>query len=250
MEVFQRLYYFWGGKGRCFMALAKYGGGIIQMSGSLAGNTFARNRYGNYIRAKTKPINPRTALQTKIRESIQVLTARWSQTLSAGQRTAWNLYADSVNMKNRLGEVVKLSGFNHYIRSNVQSLRAGLSTIDDGPTVFELPETDSTLAVTISEATQQMTVTFDDAQDWCSEDDARLFLEQGKPQNPQINFFDGPWKYAGVLSGSSAAPITSPQIAPVAFAVAQGQRVWIYARILRADGRLSEVFRAECFCGA
>ena len=232
------------------MSLVKYGGGIIQMSGSVAGNTFARNRYGNYIRAKTKPINPRTALQTKIREAIQDLTARWSQTLTANQRTAWNLYADSVNMKNRLGEVVKLSGFNHYKRSNVQSLRAGLATIDDGPTTFELPETDTLFAVTISEATQQMTVTFDDTLDWCKEDGARLFLEQGKPQNPQINFFDGPWKYAGVLSGSSGAPIASPQVAPVVFAVAQGQRVWIYARILRADGRLSEVFRAECFCGA
>ncbi|GAI58374.1 unnamed protein product, partial [marine sediment metagenome] len=39
------------------MALVKYGGGITQMSGSIAGNTFARNRYGNYVRSRTKPIN-------------------------------------------------------------------------------------------------------------------------------------------------------------------------------------------------
>ena len=31
------------------MALIKYGGGIVHASGSLAGNTFARNKYGNYM---------------------------------------------------------------------------------------------------------------------------------------------------------------------------------------------------------
>jgi hypothetical protein len=232
------------------MSLVKYGGGIIQMSGSIAGNTFGRNRYGNYVRAKTKPVNPRTQLQTDIREAVQVLTARWANTVTSAQRTAWNLYADSVSMKNKLGEVIKLSGFNHYIRSNVQPLRAGLTPIDAGPTQFELPETDATFAVTMSLATQQMTVTFDDTMPWCTEAGGRMFIEQGQPQNPQRNFFGGPWKYAGVLSGVDPGGIASPQVAPVVFAVALGQHVWIYARILRADGRLSEIFRAECFCAA
>jgi len=232
------------------MSLVKYGGGIIQMSGSIAGNTFGRNRYGNYVRAKTKPVNPNTSMQSDIREAVQVLTARWSQTVTAAQRTAWNLYADSVSMKNKLGEVIKLSGFNHYIRSNVQSLRAGLATIDIGPTIFELPETDTAFAVTMDESAQQMSVAFNNALPWAGETGARMFLEQGQPQNKQRNFFNGPWKYAGVLSGVTGSPIVSPQVAPVVFAVAEGQRCWIYARILRADGRLSEPFRADCFCAA
>ncbi|GAH13494.1 unnamed protein product, partial [marine sediment metagenome] len=49
------------------MSLVKYGGGIVQMSGSIAGNTFARNRYGNYVRARTKPINPNSDRQVVVR---------------------------------------------------------------------------------------------------------------------------------------------------------------------------------------
>jgi len=232
------------------MALVKYGGGITDMRGSIAGNTFARNRFGNYVRARTKPINPQSGLQTDVRSSLSNLTTYWSQTLSTVQRAAWGVFAANVIMKNKLGEDVYLTGMNHFIRANVQNLRAGLAVIEAGPVIFELPEADPTFAATVSEATQQISFVFDDAADWCSEDNARLFLEMGQPQNPQRNFFNGPWKYEGVLSGNSGVPIVSPQIAPVAMPVAEGQRIWFYARIERADGRLSQPFRCDCFCGA
>ena len=82
------------------MALVKYGGGVVQMSGSIGGDTHARNRYGNYIRARTKPINPNTDLQVAIRAAMAFLADRWSQTVTSAQRTAWNLYGASVAMKN------------------------------------------------------------------------------------------------------------------------------------------------------
>jgi len=232
------------------MALVKYGGGIIQMTGSLAGTTHARNRYGNYARARTKPINPKTDLQTTIRAALSTLTTRWSQTLTPVQRTAWNLYGTSVAMKNRLGEVMYLTGFNHYIRSNVLLLRATAPVIDEAPVIFELPETDPTFAVAISEATQLITVTFDAGADWDNEDGGHMFIEMGQPQNAQRNFFDGPWRYCGQIPGATGAPLASPQTKPCEFVASEGQRVWCYARIARADGRISEVFRADCFCAA
>ena len=232
------------------MSLVKYGGGIIQMSGSMAGNTFARNRYGNYVRARTKPINPQTSRQGAVRAVIQLLTTRWSQTITPTQRTAWNLYADSVSMKNKLGEVIKLSGFNHFIRSNSSLLRIGCPVVDDGPTVFELPEADTTFAITISEATQKITGTYNDNAAWCNETGGWMWLYVGAPQNAQRNFFDGPWRYTGAIEGQTGGAPSSPFVCSSAFAVSLGQRVWCYARILRADGRLSEVFRADCFCAA
>ncbi len=232
------------------MALVKYGGGIIQMSGSIAGNTFARNRYGNYARAKTKPINPNTALQVAVRAAIAELSVRWAQTLTAVQRTAWQLYADSVAMTNKLSETVFLSGYNHYIRSNAIRSRYSIANIDAGPVIFELPPKDPAFACTISEATQVITITFDDVFAWASEDGAHLAIYQGQPQNAQRNFFGGPWRNAAIIFGNSGIPITTPQNFPVSYAVAEGQHVWIYARISRADGRLSETFRADTFCAA
>lgn len=226
------------------MALVKYGGGIIQMSGSIAGNTFARNRYGNYVRARTIPTNPNTPDQQEVRAAIAWLTEHWASTLTPAQRTAWNLYADSVNMLNKLGEVVHLSGFNHFVRSNAIRKRNADAVIVTGPTTFDIPEHDPLLAQSSSEATQNLTVVYDDTEEWCDLDDAHMYIFVGKPMNPQRNFFAGPWKFGDALDGSVATPPTSPATVASPFAIAEGQALWIYARIAMDDGRLSEPFRA------
>jgi len=232
------------------MALVKFGGGIIQMSGSIAGNTFARNRYGNYVRARTKPINPISSAQQLVRTAIGTLTARWGQTLTANQRAAWNLYAASVAMKNKLGEVVYLSGFNHYIRSNSLLARLSLTLVDDGPVIFELPEKDNTFAVTGTEDPNNISAAFDNTMDWAVEDGGLLCMFQGRPQNPQRDFFAGPWRLWTAVQGVDPAGPATPKIAPAVFTISELQRIWVYARIVRADGRVSEPFRDDFFCAA
>lgn len=232
------------------MALIKFGGGVVQMAGSIAGTTFARNRYGNYARARTKPTNPNTARQQAVRAAVAELSVRWAQTLTALQRAAWNLYGANVAMKNRLGETVFLTGFNHFIRSNTWLCRLGGTIIDDGPVIFEIPAHDPAFSISASEATQQITWNYDDTMDWATETDSWLLLYQGSPQNAQRNFFAGPWRLCSQLAGVTGAPPASPLITGVVFAIAEGQHQWCYARILRADGRLSEQFRDDCFTGA
>ena len=230
------------------MALIKFGGGVTEMRGSLAGNVYSRNRYCAYARARTKPINPNTARQQGVRAAIAYLTAYWSGTLTAVQRTAWNLYGDSVAMKNKLGETVYLTGFNHFIRSNAIFAAIGGAPIADGPVIFELPAKDPTFAATGSEATQLITVTIDAAMAWAVETGGHMYLFQGQPQNAQRNYFGGPWRYLGTLSGIDPGGPVPPHSYAVPFAIAEGQRIWTYARIRRADGRLSETFEADFFC--
>ena len=232
------------------MALIKFGGGVVQMSGSIAGTTFARNRYGNYARARTKPTNPNTASQQAVRSAMAYLTSRWAQDLIAAQRTAWNLYGSNVVMTNKLGESMNLSGFNHYIRSNTFLRRNGVAAIDAGPVIFEIPEGDPQFSIAVSEATQLIALTFNDAMAWCSEDGAYMEIYQGKPQNAQRNFFDGPWKQCIGLVGDSGAPVTSPTNKECSFVSTAGQHIWVYARIRRADGRVSQPFRSDVLCGA
>jgi len=232
------------------MALIKYGGGVIQMSGSIAGNTFARNRYGYYARERTKPINPNTEHQVAVRSSLTFLTNRWSQTLDDTKRTAWNDYADKVAMTNKLGETVFLSGYNHYIRSNSLLRRIGLTLVDDGPTIFELPDADPTFAITASELTQNISAAFDNTMAWAVETGGVLFMFQGSPQNAQRNFFGGPWRFWTAVEGIDPGGAVTPKEAPAVFAIAEDQHQWVYARILRADGRLSQPFRDDCYTGA
>ena len=221
------------------MALVKYGGGIVAMSGSIAGNTHARNRYGNYMRARTKPVNPNTDIQQKVRSVISFLAEYWSTTLSSAQRTAWGVYAANVNMKNKLGETINLSGFNHFIRSNSPRAYQNIAIVEDGPTDFTLPDKDEQLVIDVDESPQQISVTWDDNRDWCDETGAFLNLRQGIPQVSSRNFFAGPYRNVGVVLGSSS-PYTPPWLVLPTFAVASGQKCWCTFRISRADGRLSE----------
>lgn len=226
------------------MALVRYGAGVVQMSGSIAGTTFARNKSGNYARARTTPVNPSSDRQESVRASIAALSDRWSNTVTAVQRTAWNLYASSVAMKNRLGEVIFLSGYNHYLRSNSILKLIGETEIDAGPVIFELPEQDPLFAFTASEAAQTIDYVFDPALDWANEVGGFLVKFQGKPQNAQRNFFAGPWRHHGTIDGAAEPPSSPDSEDTPPFAIAEGQGQWCYGRILRADGRLSEPFVA------
>lgn len=226
------------------MALIKYGGGIVQMSGSIAGNTHARNRFGNYMRARTKPVNPNTARQVTARARLALLAEDWREVLSSAQRIAWNTYAAGVSWLNGLGEVVHLTGFNMFCRTNAAYMQVS-SRQNTAPVILSLAEQDPTFAVELSEA-NGITVTFDEDLPWTTEGGAGMLISIGDPQNPTRSFFGGPWRYHGWIGGTIPGPTASPDgpTAVTAFTLNEGARVWVKANIIRADGRLSTPFEA------
>ena len=224
------------------MALVRFGGGISQMSGSIGGTCFARNAAGSYARARTKPVNPQTSIQEKIRAVVAYLTDRWLETVTPTQRAAWSDYALAVSVKNRIGDPIHISGFNHYIRSNAALLYADATVVDEAPTEFSLPEHDPTASFTASEATQNLSVSYNDSADWCKEVGGYMFVRMSRPQNPTRNFFAGPYLYAGDIAGM-VEPLQSPQDIVSPTPIVAGHRLWLSCRIARADGRLSESFQ-------
>jgi len=221
------------------MALIKFGGGVTQASGSIGGTTFARNRYGNYMRARTKPVNPNTQKQADIRACISQLSNVWSSALSVVERGAWNTYAAAIAMKNRLGESMYLTGFNHFIRSNTEWLNQGHVVTEAGPTTLLLPAKDTTIAFSGTADDQKISVTFDATRGWAASSAGVMYIYQGQPRNVTRNFFAGPWKYTGKIEGASTPP-TSPTLLTAAFTLTLDQLVTCYARIRETDGRLSE----------
>ena len=224
--------------------------GASQASGVLGSGVYSHNRFGMYIRNHTVPVNPQSSRQQVVRAALSQLTDRWSQVLTAAQRTAWNLYAESTTVLDKFGAPIHLTGFNHYLRSNIPLVQQVQAPVDAGPTIFEVPEADPVFSVSISEATQIATCVYDDTLAWDNETGGFLILFMGSPQNPQRNFFAGPWRTMGVVPGVTGAPVASPVLATCTFAATQTQRVWCYARIARADGRISSPFRADCVVGA
>lgn len=228
--------------------LVKYGAGIIQASGSIAGMTFARNRFGNYVRPRTKPVNPRSDRQSEARVRIQMLAEYWhSAAMSDAERGAWEAYADAVAMKNRLGETINLTGYNHFIRSNASLLAAGGVIVEPGPEEQALPEADETLAVAGDNGTQLLTVAFDIAKLWALETGGYLLVEMGMPQLHTRNFFGGPWRTAAAIAGIDTTGVASPQTMVAPFTLTNNQKIWTRACIIRKDGRASNKFYAPAF---
>jgi len=223
--------------------LVQYGGGILDARGSIGGQTASRNRFGNYIRARITPVNPQSSRQNLVRASISALAAQWSGTLTQLQRDAWEVYADSITRQNKLGAQIKLTGFNHFVRSNAPRLQNVDSVIVAGPTTLTLPGADPVFACEVDETGQEISVTFDPLLAWNIIDDGFMYVYMSEPKNVGTNFIGGPFRLAGAIDGDTASPPTSPQILSVPFPVAEGQALVCRARISEVDGRLSDLFQ-------
>jgi len=223
--------------------LIKLGDIVGQASGSLRSNTYSHNRFGAYVRNRTIPVNPNSARQSTVRTAMQILTNLWGSTLTAAQRAQWTSYGDEVEVINRLGDTVKLTGLNHYVRSNLPRLIAGLARVDAGPAEHSLPATDETAIATYTADDQKVAVAFDDTMDYLDEDDAGLLVYTGTPVNSSIEFFNGPFRFTDSIDGDSVTPLTSPQELDSPFVFQEDQQVFTRFRISLADGRLSNFFR-------
>jgi hypothetical protein len=234
-----------GNQKEFIMALVKFGGGITAMSGSIAGNVFARNRFGSYVRSRTKPVNPHSSRQEAIRSIVSYLSEYWHVELDDDARNLWNVYAAAVLMKNKLGESINISGFNHFIRSNSLELLMSESVIDAAPSVLSLPDKDPLLLCS-AEAIAAQTFTFTcDTEGWAPNGDPKfgIIIHQGQPQLASRNFFNGPWRYMDYIDSTEGAAGTGTLSA--SFAFAEGQKVWFQARIITDGGRVSEPWQIE-----
>ena len=225
------------------MASIRLGAGITGISGSIGGTTFGHNRFGAYMRARTTPVNPNTFRQSRMRSFVADVSAAWGGALTVFQRAAWEVYAASLVSTNRLGEQIKLTGFNHYIRSNTFRLQNVLTRIDDAPTILTLPGEDTVFLAVVDEANQEISVTFDETRTWVDQDNGGMGIYMSKPQGVGTTFITGPWKKAGTIVGDSTTPPTGPQTFTAPFPVAVGQVIAVRARITEEDGRLSDLFR-------
>ncbi len=211
---------------------------LTLMSGSLGGITAARNKGGQYLRARVVPVDPGSPAQTTLRTIFASLNVAWQTILTQVQRDAWITYAANVTVVNRIGETVNLTGQNMYVRSNTPRVQAGFGRIDPGPTSFNLGEfTDVTIGIV--GGTSNIDVTFDNTDAWANEDDAIMMVLASREQAPSIQFFKGPYRFAGTIDGNSITPPTSPAAVTSDFPYTAGNRGFAQVRVSRADGRLS-----------
>lgn len=215
-------------------------------SGSLGGITLSRNRGGMYLRGRSIPTNPNSTFQQAVRSAASQLASLWGGTLTQVQRDAWDLYAENVELPNSLGDPRNVGGLGMYVRSNVPRIAsgvAGLVRVDDAPIIFDLGAVGPLTVVSATAATDIVSMGFTDTDAWVDESGSALLVYTSRQANASINYFKGPYRFAGAVEGDDTVPPTTPAAITGAFNFDVANRVFVFARVSRADGRLSTPFR-------
>lgn len=104
----------------------------VPQSGSVAGVTSSRNRFGQYRRTRAQPVNPSTSFQTAVRARMQTNADAW-KALTATQRVGWNDFGLNFARSDSLGQTYNLTGFQAYCSVNNNKLAAGDVVLSDPP---------------------------------------------------------------------------------------------------------------------
>lgn len=212
-----------------------------QASGKIAGLVYSHNAGGAYVRRMATPTNPSTEQQQEVRNALATLAARWRENLTDTNRARWAIYALNTPLTNRLGVERSIGALPMYLRCNVPRLQAGLGIVDDGPTLFGEAVVNANID-TVDASDQEVNVAyFNDT--WANATGGALLVYASRPQSPTINYFKGPYRFAGSVLGNNLTPPTSPTAIPLPFPVVEDQVVYVQFRSTNADGRLSPELR-------
>lgn len=238
------------------MALIKFGGTVAQVSGSIGGVVFARNKGGAYARNKTSPVQPNSTRQVSARTVFQAAVRAWSTILTPGERNAWNAYASAVTYTDVFGETRYYSGQQRYIQCYCALVNCGgtataaataphIYTTATNVTLQSLSLTqgagvaDTTVAVANSEAPGDVAA------------GDKLLISIGGPITTAKNYFAGPYRYAAAATYASGNKYpTTTTTDPWARTLASGAVLPISWRVLKVDNRISSAARGIFTLGA
>lgn len=212
-------------------------------SGKLGALVASRNRGGQYLRARTTPVNPSTIFQQAVRNALRSLVSLWTSTLTQTQRDGWETYAGNVTVTDTLGDQRTRTGQNWFIGNNTPRIQASLVTVEDAPTIFNQGDTGDATFDLLSSTSGSLTLgTVPDG--WNnSTSGMTLLFYVSRPINNSRNFLKLPTQFVGSLSNVAVAPPAGATFTiPFPASGSDVQVAWFY-RIAREDGRLSGPFR-------
>jgi len=221
----------------------KYISGMVTAaSGSIGGCTFSRNRTGNYVRGRVVPVNPGSSYQNTVRAALATLVAQWSSTGMDALRAAWDAWAYATEQSGWGGATYKMTGQNAFIGMNAPRLQCGYTVITAAPAINSGAVLTPPGIVSATGATEVLSISFTNTDGWALNATGALLVFVGRPQNPSVNFFKGPYRYMGKIAGA-ATPPTSPLPITSTFPFAAGQNIFAKFRAVQSDARISSTQR-------
>lgn len=170
----------------------------VPSSGSYAGVTSSRNRFGQYRRTRATPVNPASSFQQAVRARMSGNATLW-KSLTAVQREGWASLGDLIQRTDSLGQTYTLTGFMAYCLVNNNNLAAGNVVVSDAP-AFDLPDPIATVTPTATIAT--FSVAWTPTPLGAAE---RIFISCSPPRGAGRTF-EGDFRLISVGAAASASP--------------------------------------------
>ena len=108
--------------------LIQYGQIISNASGKLGGTIFSKNKSGAYVKTRSTIRQPNSLAQLTQRVKMVTPMQTW-KALTDDERLQWNNMTVNYPVRNRLGNVTKLSGYALFCKLNVNLAVVGESAI-------------------------------------------------------------------------------------------------------------------------
>lgn len=170
----------------------------VPQSGSLAGQTSSRNRFGQYRRTRATPVNPGTSYQGAARSRLAANSAAW-RALTDLQRAGWATLGNSMSRTDSLGQTYTLTGFQAYCSVNNNLLAAGDSTVSDAPALVT-PSAPTSGVLTVSGAA--MSIAYTPTPLGAGQ---RLFAFLSPQRSAGVNY-EGDYRLIAVSAAAAASP--------------------------------------------
>jgi hypothetical protein len=167
-------------------------------SGSEGGTTASRNRFGQYIRRRAVPVQPRTPAQLNQRARMTTNAAGW-RTITDAQRAGWADLGSQITRSDSLGQTYTLNGPLAYASVNNNKLDAGDAAVADAPAIVTPPDL-LTATITLTAASFSVAYTATPLAAG-----VRLFIFVS-PQQSAGRKFNGDYRLLTVTAAAAASP--------------------------------------------
>jgi hypothetical protein len=171
----------------------------LTQSGSEGGNTASRNRFGQYLRRRAVPVQPRTTFQLNQRARQTTNAAAW-RSLTDVQRAGWLSLGLQMLRSDSLGQSYDLNGFLAYCSVNNNNLDAGNAAVSAAPALTTPPDL-LTATVTLTAAAFSIAFTATPLAAG-----VRLFAYVS-PQRSAGRKFNGDYRLIAVSAAALASPM-------------------------------------------
>lgn len=170
----------------------------VPQSGSVAGTTSSRNRFGQYRRTRAIPVNPNSTFQGVVRARLSANAAAW-RALTQAQREGWASLGLSMNRTDSLGQSYNLTGFQAYCSVNNNLDAMGSAAVSDAP-ALGTPDALLTMTITLTAASFSIAYTPTPLPTG-----AKLFVFLS-PQRSAGRNFEGDYRLVFTSAAAAASP--------------------------------------------